>query len=86
VRQTSPPTPPPREFSAFIATGPFLGGATETLCSFRFADLRHSGTLSLVVAADSSGRMVCGRIYVIDKTSSELEVYDVSASWGLQQV
>jgi hypothetical protein len=47
------------------------------LCSSRFADLRHSGDLSLVVSTDS-GRF-CD-VEIIDKTASGFEVYDVDSS------
>ncbi len=82
--------PPPKDLvAAFIAT-PFLGGvppySRDDLCSFRFADLRHSGNLSLVIDADSSGRKFCGSVYIIDKTPSELEVHEGGAARGFQRL
>ncbi|HKN09105.1 MAG TPA: HEAT repeat domain-containing protein, partial [Pseudomonadota bacterium] len=47
----------------------------EKLCSFRFANLRHSGNLSLVAGMDDSGRMLCNAIHIVDKTPSGFEMY-----------
>jgi len=54
-----------------------LEGAHLHLCSSQFADLRHSGNLSLVVTW-SDGRF-CGA-EIIDKTTSGLEVYYTDSS------
>jgi hypothetical protein len=48
-----------------------------SLCSSRFADLRHSGNLSLLVSTND-GRF-CD-VEIIDKTASGFEVYDVDNS------
>jgi len=62
----------------------------EYVCSFRFADLRRNGSLSLVAGLGVPNRPSCRDVYIIDKTSSGLEIYlsgggidvgaDVSAS------
>ena len=49
-------------------------GSGESVCSFRFADLRHDGFLSLVAGIGVTERS-CGNIYIIDKTASNLEIY-----------
>jgi len=47
----------------------------EVICSFRFVDLQHDGNLSLVVGTDSSGRMLCSEVYIVDKTASSFEIF-----------
>ncbi len=47
----------------------------QLVCSFRFADLRHDGNLSLVVGIDSSGRKLCSEVYIVDKTGSGFKIY-----------
>jgi hypothetical protein len=47
--------------------------SSPTLCSFTFADLRQTGTLSLVVGYDSSGRGFCNDIDIVDRTGSGFE-------------
>lgn len=64
-------------------------GSGESVCSFRFADLRHDGFLSLVAGIGVTERS-CSNIYIVDKTASSIEIYlsggandagrDVSAS------
>ncbi len=46
---------------------------SPSLCSFTFADLRQTGTLSLVVGYDSSGRGFCNDIDIVDHTGSGFE-------------
>ena len=45
------------------------------VCSLRFADLRHDGNLSLVAGTDSSGRMLCSEVFIVDKTASGFEIF-----------
>jgi hypothetical protein len=47
--------------------------SSPSLCSFIFADLRHTGTLSLVAASDSSGRRFCNDIDIVDRTEFGFE-------------
>jgi hypothetical protein len=47
--------------------------SSPSLCSFIFADLRHTGTLSLVAASDSSGRGFCNDIDIVDRIESGFE-------------
>jgi hypothetical protein len=46
------------------------------LCSFQFADLRHSGELSLAVTYDGGGTAHCNYFDVFDKTAAGIEDYD----------
>ena len=50
------------------------------LCEFRFADLRRSGNLSLVVSVDGGGTGGCNQTFIFDKTDSGFESY---SSWAL---
>src|ERR1700684_73254 len=50
------------------------------LCDFRFADLRRSGNLSLVVSVDGGGTGGCNQTFIFDKTDSGFESY---SSWAL---
>ena len=49
-----------------------LGGK---LCDFRFVDLRHSGTLSLVVSDDAGGTSDCSETDIFDKGAAGIEHY-----------
>jgi hypothetical protein len=52
-------------------------GEGEEICSFRFADLRHSGFVSLVYGKGVTDRPSCRDVYIIDRTASGFEMY-----WG----
>ena len=54
----------------------------KLVCSFRFADLRNQGDLSLVVGIDVSGRGLCSQAFIVDKTGSGFEIYDAGGSVG----
>lgn len=80
--------PPPRDVvAAFIAGGSYLQPvqAPYHLCAFAFADLRHTGNLSLVASADVSGRMFCSDLFIVDKDSSQFEVRDIVVSRGASE-
>jgi hypothetical protein len=49
------------------------------LCSFEFADLRHSGELSLAVTYDNGGTGDCNDFDIFDKTPAGIEDYDFGA-------
>jgi hypothetical protein len=49
----------------------------SSLCSFTFANLRRTGTLSLVAAFDSSGRGFCNDIEIVDRTAFGFESTDL---------
>jgi hypothetical protein len=51
----------------------------EKVCAFRFADLRHSENLSLVVSVDGGGTGGCNITYIFDKTATGFEIY---SSWA----
>jgi hypothetical protein len=66
--------PPPRkEVEELLG----LSDTTESLCSFTFANLRRTGTLSLVAAFDSSGRGFCNDIEIVDRTAFGFESTDL---------
>jgi hypothetical protein len=52
------------------------------LCDFRFADLRHSGNLSLVVVIDTGATAGCAGTQIFDKTASGFEHYYIPAESG----
>jgi hypothetical protein len=52
----------------------------DRVCAFRFADLRHSGNLSLVVSIDGGGTSGCNSSSIFDKTATGLEIY---TSWAM---
>jgi hypothetical protein len=52
----------------------------DRVCAFRFADLRHSGNLSLVVSIDGGGTSGCNSSSIFDKTATGLELY---TSWAV---
>jgi hypothetical protein len=56
-----------------------LGVDLGKLCSFQFADLRHSGELSLAVTYDNGGNADCIDFDVIDKTPAGFEDFDFFA-------
>ena len=50
------------------------------VCLSRFADLRGSGNLSLIVSISGGGRAGCNATFIIDKAASGFEIY---LSWAL---
>jgi hypothetical protein len=76
--------PPPTKFvdgllSSFAISesgDPSLGEGDQTyVCSFKFADLRHNGTLSLVAGIGIAGRGSCTGVSIMDKTTAGFELY-----------
>ena len=59
----------------------FLGDG-EYVCSFRFADLRHNGFLSLAFGIGVTDRPSCSDIYIIDKVPSGFEMYRTAGEVG----
>ncbi len=55
--------------------GESLLGDDMEICAFSFADLRHSGSLSLVYGLDTIDRPSTCATYVVDKTPSGFELY-----------
>jgi hypothetical protein len=53
------------------------------LCEFHFADLRHSGQLSLVVVYDGGGTANCNLVEVFDKSASGIVSYDFDTTQDL---
>jgi hypothetical protein len=52
------------------------------VCSFRFADLRHNGVLSLVYTPGIIDRPSCRGLSIVDKTSSGFESFGESGEIG----
>jgi len=59
-----------------------LDAGSGEVCQFKFADLRHSGQLSLVVSYDNGGRAVCNMINIFDKSPAGISRYDFNANAG----
>ncbi len=57
------------------AMNPIWENADSHLCAFQFADLRHSGTLSLVLSGDGGGTVDCNYVDVINKSPTGIEDY-----------
>jgi len=53
------------------------GGFIGHVCDFRFADLRHSGNLSLILSNDGGGTADCNYTTIFDKTPAGFESYDL---------
>jgi hypothetical protein len=52
------------------------------VCSFRFADLRRNGSLSLIAGIGVTGRGYCRDVYIVDKTASGFEIYSSGGTPG----
>jgi hypothetical protein len=52
------------------------------LCSFKFADLRHNGNLSLVAGVDYRGRGLCASILIIDHNDSDFLTSGIEGANG----
>ena len=52
------------------------------ICSFRFADLRHGGVLSLAVGIGVVDRPSCRDLQIIDKTPAGFELYEAGGTIG----
>lgn len=53
-------------------------------CEFQFADLHHSGTLSLVIAYDNGGTAECNDVEIIDKAPTGFRYYDFDTKQELR--
>ena len=51
------------------------GNGEAVICSFRFADLRGNGYLSLVVGSGASDRSMCREVDIIDRVGPGFELY-----------
>lgn len=74
-------SPPSKSAVWAFVRGPFAGGADQ-VCDFRFANLRNSGTLSLVAVIDISSTAGCVGTQIFDKTASGFEQYSTFANTG----
>jgi hypothetical protein len=61
-----------------FVSGPFRGSLGH-VCDYRFADLRHSGNLSLIVVIDTGATAGCEGAEIFDKTASGFEHYSTVA-------
>ena len=54
------------------------------VCEFRFADLRNSGNLSLIVTVNPEGRQTpeCNQLFIFDRTPKGFELYNTDAAYG----
>jgi hypothetical protein len=52
------------------------------VCDFHFADMRHQGTLSLVVSDDGGGESDCNDVDIFDKTPRGLEDRQLNAGFA----
>ena len=57
----------------------FIGHMTNKVCDPHFADLKHNGTLSLVLADDGGGTADCNYTEIFDKSGSRVEEYELDA-------
>jgi len=70
------------------STSSSFGAGPGKLSSYKFADLRHDGFLSLVAATDMGGKVSCSdshnggfcSVYIVDKTKTGFEVYEALGS------
>ena len=54
------------------------------VCEFRFADLRNSGNLSLIVTVNPEGRQwpECNELDIFDRTPTGFELYNTDGAYG----
>ena len=55
----------------------FIGHMTNKVCDPHFADLKHNGTLSLVLADDGGGTADCNYTEIFDKSGGRVEEYEL---------
>jgi len=59
-----------------------VGGITNQVCDIQFADLKHNGTLSLVLGDDGGGTADCNYSEIFDKSGGRIEEYFQDAYIG----
>lgn len=69
---------------SYLQTPVIAGVPTDTVCSFRFANLRNTGTLSLV-ATVNEGAGFCNSIFIVDKTAGGFSINQVTGAKGCGQ-
>lgn len=54
------------------------------VCEFRFADLRNSGNLSLIMTVNPEGRQwpECNEFFIFDRTPKGFELYQTDRAYG----
>jgi hypothetical protein len=69
-----------RSFLRYMANS--VGGITNQVCDVQFADLKHNGTLSLVLGDDGGGTADCNYSEIFDKNAGRFEEYFLDAYIG----
>ena len=59
-----------------------VGSMTNQVCDVQFADLKHNGTLSLVLGDDGGGTADCNYTEIFDKNAGRIEEYFLDAYIG----
>ena len=59
-----------------------VGSVTNQVCDVQFADLKHNGTLSLVLGDDGGGTADCNYTEIFDKSAGRIEEYTLDAYIG----
>ena len=59
-----------------------VGSITNQVCNVQFADLKHNGTLSLVLGDDGGGTADCNYTEIFDKNAESIEEYFLDAYIG----
>jgi hypothetical protein len=68
-----PPADTVRKFMELLEFNALSNSETR-VCSFRFANLRHSKNLTLLVTLYDGGRGGCGSLYIIDRTAAGFQM------------
>ena len=66
-----------RSFLRYMANS--VGGITNQVCDVQFADLKHNGTLSLVLGDDGGGTADCNYSEIFDKNDGRFDEYFLDA-------
>jgi len=59
-----------------------VGSVTNQVCNVQFVDLKHNGTLSLVLGDDGGGTADCNYAEIFDKSGGRIEEYFQDAYIG----
>jgi hypothetical protein len=66
-----------RDFLRNLANS--VGSVTNQVCDVQFVDLRHNGTLSLVLGDDGGGTADCNYTEIFDKNGGTIEEHELDA-------
>jgi hypothetical protein len=73
---------PPSEEAVRSFLRSTVGSITNQVCNAQFADLKHNGTLSLVLGDDGGGTADCNYSEIFDKSAGKFENYSADAYIG----